>query len=433
MKKRRYVVCGVSNRGINMFIKPMFGDFAHCSELVAMVDCDPLRFDVCKTHVPEAEKVPGYLEDEFDRMIAETKPDVVLVAGCDNTHVRYILKGLELDLDVVSEKPMVTTSEDCKRVLEAEAKSKGSVVCTFNCRYPATHRKIREMILEGKVGRITSIDLNWYIDIYHGASYFKRWNRTREASGGLSIHKGTHHFDLVSWLIGQRAEKVHAFGALNYFGPEGEFNPSRKDGRVCETCEEQENCKYFMRWSTRTRSNLPQDEHLNVLGEAQGAQQYSNYRSDCCIFDSEINIEDTYVANVLYDQGAMLSYSEHFSAPYEGYRLAINGTRGRIETQEWHAPARTPFSTPDAQVIDYFPIFGSKETIHTVPCDGDHGGADPLILEDIFLGVDPNRGYDIQAGSLDAAYAVCLGEAVWKSVDSGKVIEISSLLGEKYK
>ena len=430
MKKRRYVVCGVSNRAIHMFIKPMFGKFAHCAELVGLLDCDPLRFEVCKSTVPEAAEVTGYLEEDFDRMIAETKPDVVLVAGRDDTHARYILKGLELDLDVVSEKPMVTTSEDCRRVLAAEQASKGSVICTFNCRYPGPHRKIREMILEDKIGRITSIDLNWYIDIYHGASYFKRWNRTREVSGGLSIHKGTHHFDLVNWLIGQRARKVHAFGARNYFGPEGEFNPSRKDGRVCETCEEKSQCKYYMRWSSRTETNLPPDDHLNILGVPNRTKQYSNYRPDHCIFDSEINIEDTYVVNILYNQGAMLSYSEHFSAPYEGYRLAINGTRGRIETQEWHAPPRTPFPTPETQTIDYFPIFGSKETIYTVPSVGGHGGGDPLILEDIFLGPDPQRGYDIQAGSLDAAYAVCIGEAVWKSAKTGEVIDLEDLLGE---
>ncbi len=427
MKLKRYAICGVSNRVVHMFIKPMFGDFARCAELVGLLDCDPLRFEVCKANVPESKNVPEYSENDFEKMVAETKPDVILVAGRDDTHSRYILKGLEANLDVVTEKPMVTTSEDCRKILEAEKNSKGSVVCTFNYRYPAAHRRIREMILAGRIGRVTSIDLNWYIDTYHGASYFKRWNRTREVSGGLSIHKGSHHFDLASWLIGQKAEKVHAFGARNYFGPDGELNPSREDGRVCETCREKEKCKYFMRWTSRSSSKLPKDDHLNVLtGAKKGPQMYSGYRPDRCIFDSEINIEDTYVVNILYDQGAMLNYSACFSVPYEGYRLAINGTCGRIETRELHP--RAPFPRPEAQTIDYFPIFGSKEIIYTVPGEGGHGGGDPLLLEDVFLGPDPQRGYEIQAGALDAAYAVCTGEAVWKSALSGEVVNVKELL-----
>ncbi len=84
------------------------------------------------------------------------------------------------------------------------------------------------MILDGKIGRVTSVDLNWYIDTYHGASYFKRWNRSRQFSGGLSVHKSTHHFDLVNWWLGQNPEEVFAYGALNYYGPDSEWNPCRK-------------------------------------------------------------------------------------------------------------------------------------------------------------------------------------------------------------
>jgi predicted dehydrogenase len=75
-----------------------------------------------------------------------------------------------------------------------------------------------------------------------------------------------------------------------------------------------------------------------------------------------------------YDKGALLNYSVHFSAPYEGYRLAINGTKGRLETQEYHAPARVPFEVPE-QTIDYYPLFESKETIRVVRQPGGHGGA----------------------------------------------------------
>src|SRR5690606_15476180 len=134
-------------------------------------------------------------------------------------------------------------------------------------------------------------------------------------------------------------------------------------------------CRYYRRWNTRSESSDVADDHIAGMKQ-QGKEQYTGYRPDQCIFDAEIDIEDTYTATVKYDQGALLSYSINFSCPYEGYRLAINGTEGRIETMEYHMPERVPFSVPE-QTVDFFPLFGSKEVIHVVKREGGHGGGDP--------------------------------------------------------
>ena len=215
MTKRRYVVCGVSSRAIGMWIHPMYHEFSHAAEFVGMLDIDPLRFQVCKREIPESANVPTYMPEEFDKMIEETKPDAVFVVCRDSYHVTYILKALEKGLDVITEKPMTTNWEDGIKVREAEKKSKGKVTCTFNYRYNPQHKLLRELVMAGKVGRVTHVDLNWYVDIKHGSSYFHRWNRMRENSGSLSIHKASHHFDLVNWWIGSPDPvTVHAFGAL---------------------------------------------------------------------------------------------------------------------------------------------------------------------------------------------------------------------------
>lgn len=429
---KRYAICGVSNRAIGMFIRPIVEHFSSNHKVVALLDADPRRFEVCKQAQPAMEQIPEYLPDQFAEMIQETQPDVIIVASRDDTHASYIIQGLEHDVDVIVEKPMATTAKDSRRILEVEASSKGKVIVTFNYRYNPIHMKIKEMILEDKVGMITSIDLNWYIDTYHGASYFKRWNRMREFSGGLSIHKSSHHFDLVNWWTGQTPVEAFSFGGLYYFGEDGPLNPQKEDGRHCNTCAVRQNCQYYTRWSTRTRSEQIKDDHLGTVKEQGPQGNYTNYRPDQCIFDSEIAIEDVYTATIRYDKGALLSYSVNFSVPYEGYRLAINGTKGRIETTEYHAPKRVPFPTPQ-QTIDYFPLFGSKETIHVVHKEGGHGGGDPVLLEDIFLGVDPNRSYQILSGSSDGAYAVATGEAVWRSVKEKRPINIQELLREEVK
>ena len=428
MIKKRYAVCGVSQRAIGMYIVPMLDQFPHCAELVALLDVDPLRFKVCKDIAPKAANVPEYMAADFDKMISETKPDALIIVSVDRFHAEYLIRGLEYDLDVISEKPMTTNTQDALRVLEAEEKSKGKVICTFNYRYNPIHRKLREMVLAGKVGRVTHVDLNWYIDIRHGSSYFHRWNRMRENSGSLSIHKSSHHFDLVNWWIDGIPEYVHAFGALNHYGPDGVFNPSKKDGRHCNECPELMQCPYKARWATRNSTIMAQDDHINdFLGKKK---LFTTYRPDQCMFDSAINIYDTFVVNVKYRNGALLNYSANFSTPYEGYRLAINGTHGRLETTGFSgavAPS-LPNINDGAQYIDYYPIFEGRERIHVPKSAGGHGGGDPLLREDIFIGENPDRKYDILAKSVDGLRAISIGDAVFNSIKEGGIQDLTGFI-----
>ncbi len=437
--KKKYAVCGLSERAMSMYIQPICSTFAESSVLVGLLDIDPVRFDVCRRKVPQTGKVPTFGEGELDGMIEEAKPDCIIVTGRDSTHAEYVVGALEHDVDVICEKPMVTTSEDAVRVLEAERQSKGELIVTFNYRYAPIHRRIRRLIAEGSLGRVVQVDLNWYIDTRHGSSYFMRWNRQRRHSGGLSIHKACHHFDLVQWWIGQRPTEVFAYTALNYYGPESEYNPAKEDGRRCSECRYVDECVYVSRWSTRSERVMRRAVAVGEGGgdaaagneaaghTAAGRRRYTGYSPDACIFDSEIDTEDTYTASIRYDGGAFLSYSANFSCPYEGYTLAINGTRGRLETKEYHAPDRVPFPVP-VQTIDYFPLFGSKETIHVVPSAGEHGGGDPRLLEDLFLGPHGNSQDRILAGGIDGAYAVAAGEAVVRSAAVGCPIRLNELL-----
>ena len=55
--------------------------------------------------------------------------------------------------------------------------------------------------MSGGIGEITGVDFRWYLDRVHGADYFRRWHRRKDKSGGLLVHKATHHFDLVNWWL----------------------------------------------------------------------------------------------------------------------------------------------------------------------------------------------------------------------------------------
>lgn len=124
-----------------------------------------------------------------------------------------------------------------------------------------------------------------------------------------------------------------------------------------------------------------------------------------------------------YSRKALLNYSANFSCPFEGYRIAINGTDGRIETTR--LASRGSYEVP-RQVIEYYPLFGSgRETIEVVKREGAHGGGDPVLYEDLFLGPDPACPYQISAGASEGVCGVMMGEAVWRSVKEKQPIPIN--------
>ena len=120
---------------------------------------------------------------------------------------------MERGVDVMTEKPMVIDEAQCRAVLDAEKKTGRKVVVTHNYRYAPKHQKIKELLMGGEIGKITSVDFNWFLDTSHGADYFRRWHRLRSKSGSLWVHKASHHFDLINWWIDGEPVEVSALGS----------------------------------------------------------------------------------------------------------------------------------------------------------------------------------------------------------------------------
>jgi predicted dehydrogenase len=337
--------------------------------------------------------------------------------------------ALKNNIDAITEKPMTIDAEKVREILEAEKKSSASVQVTFNYRYAPAHTRVKEMVLDGLVGRPTLVDFNYYLDTFHGSSYFKRWNRYEKQAGSLLVTKACHHFDLVNWWLGQNPVEVFAFGKLNYYGADGTFNPEKIDGRRCSSCKTK--CKYYLRHSSGVGDGS-EDEHLinfNNPGKNEKFGAVDGYYADRCIFDSDIDTWDTFSVSVLYDGGTMMSYSLDASVPYEGYRAAINGTEGRLETRHFTGKgARLPFPEPPPQTISYFPIFEAEQIHGVINKGGGHGGGDPILYKEVFMGKDESDRTKRYAGAWEGAMSVLLGTAARESLKSGKPIKIADLL-----
>ena len=169
--------------------------------------------------------VPSYGIDEFDLMLDQERVDTVIVTSVDVTHDRYIVAALERGRGVITEKPMTTDAARCARILRADRDAREhdrpGVAVAFNYRYNPLHERVRELLAGGAIGEIGSVHFEWLLDVRHGADYFRRWHRDKANSGGLLVHKASHHFDLVNWWIGAVPERVHAEGRLFFYGPAG--------------------------------------------------------------------------------------------------------------------------------------------------------------------------------------------------------------------
>src|SRR5947209_16897486 len=114
---------------------------------------------------------------------------------------------------------MTIDDEKVRAILSAEQRSGRTVVVTFNYRFVPYITRVKELLRSGAVGEVLGVDFEWFLDTRHGADYFRRWHRRKENSGGLLVHKATHHFDMVNWWIEDEPEIVHAFGQRRVYGP----------------------------------------------------------------------------------------------------------------------------------------------------------------------------------------------------------------------
>src|SRR5262249_48077265 len=120
--------------------------------------------------------------------------------------------------DVVCEKPMTTDAAKARAIFDAIERTGRSLRVTFNCRFLPIAVELRKLMMSGIVGRPTLADLHWTLDTSHGADYFRRWHRETDRSGGLPLHKSTHHFDMVNWWLDSRPRTVFAMGDLAFYG-----------------------------------------------------------------------------------------------------------------------------------------------------------------------------------------------------------------------
>ncbi len=437
MQRRKYVVVGTGGRSW-MYTNAIVGDFKDVAKLAAFCDVNQTRMDFYNQQIAETAEhppVPTYPADEFDRMIAEQKPDAVIVTSIDRTHHKYICRAMELGCDAITEKPMTVDAEKCRQILDTIERTGRSLRVCFNYRYAPRNTKVKEVIANGTVGDILSVHFEWLLDTSHGADYFRRWHRDKRNSGGLLVHKATHHFDLVNWWLNTRPQTVYALGDLRFYGRENaeergitDFYSRARNSDIAETDP------FALKVG---------DKDKVLKGLYYDAEHEDGYFRDQSVFGDGISIEDTMAVTVRYANKAVMTYSLNAHCPWEGYRVMFNGTKGRLEfnvvetsyvsghSEDFNMPGMRELEQEKKSMVPqilFQPHWGKTQVIDVEQTNlGGHGGGDDRLLNHVFRGVDEDplgHAADHRAGAM----SILTGIAANRSLRTGLPTEVDSLV-----
>lgn len=423
--KKRLAMVGTGHRGTGFWGKTVADNYSDVVEFVGLCDINPGRLAFAKTRIGVT--CPTFTD--FTAMMKAVKPEVVIVTTMDANHDQFIIKALEMGADVITEKPMTTDEVKCRAILDAEKRTGRKVTVAFNYRHGPHMMKVKELLAANRIGKITSVDFNWMLNVYHGADYFRRWHGITAKSGSLWVHKATHHFDLLNWWLNSEPVEVVASGSLDHYGKNNSFR-----GIKCRGCEHKEKCKFYR--------DITTDEWLNNLYVKN--EHYDGYLRDGCVWRDEIDIYDKMSAQIKYANGVTVNYSLTTYSPYEGWRIAFNGFDGRIETwqdipyqetaqvnqEERHAVEMSqdkdalPGQFRDIMVMDNF---AKEHQIIKVPqYAGGHGGGDQRMHNRLFRN-NADNPYHILAGTREGAMSLLIGVAARKSIEQKRAVKISEL------
>lgn len=401
--KTRIAMVGTGGRGLDMWGLPVVKEFSSQVEFVGLCDSNAGRVATGKKYLGVS--CPTYTD--FDQMMRETKPEKLIVTTVDGTHHEFIIKGMDYGADIITEKPLTTDEFKCQSILDAENRTGKKVTVTFNYRYAPHRLKIYELLQSGVIGTVTSADFHWYLDVYHGADYFRRWHRLRNQSGSLLVHKASHHFDLLNWWLDSEPQEVFGYGGLEVYGKNGSFRHTH-----CRTCPHQKNCSFYFDIT----------QHTDLMQLYVANEKYDGYLRDGCVFRDDIDIFDKMAVQIRYANQVQVSYSLTAYSPYEGYRISFNGTKGKLDA--W-IKERQPWEEKAVDEIQVTTNFGKRELYSISNKEEGHGGGDERIRRQVFLAeADP---FHQSANSRDGAMACLIGIAARNSIDTGKPVRIESL------
>jgi myo-inositol 2-dehydrogenase/D-chiro-inositol 1-dehydrogenase len=153
------------------------------------------------------------LFDDYRRMLREVRLDAAIVATPNFTHVSVLDDLLPTGMHILCEKPLCTTLDDCRRIVDAVARRSGVFWTGMEYRYSPPVTRFVSEVHGGTAGNVKMLAIR-----EHRYPFLKKvddWNRFNRNTGGTLVEKSCHHFDLMRHLLRSEPARVFASGGMD--------------------------------------------------------------------------------------------------------------------------------------------------------------------------------------------------------------------------
>lgn len=344
---------------------------------------------------------PENCYDTWEDILSQPKmADIAIIATMDDMHYEPAMKAIELGYNLLLEKPVAQTAQECVDIaLAAEKKGVKVLVCHV-LRYTDFFGKIKQLIMDGTIGDVMSIiQVEGVGNLHHSHSYVRgNWHSESE-SAPMLLAKCCHDIDIIQWLFDKTCKKVQSFGELTYFKPDNapEGSPVRCAGNYCPVREKcpYDCVKYYVEEKEHelgryacagkiSKTDVPTDE------EVAKALETTDY--GLCVFHANNDVVDHQTVNMMFEGGGTATLTMN-AFNEEGRYIRVFGTKGELYAR-----------MADTEITVY--LFEGKqkkkisvsETVESIV--GGHGGGDAGIVREMYEYMTGNyNGY--RAANID--------------------------------
>lgn len=336
-------------------------------KVVAIIEIDEER-----RHMAKSKHDCPVFSDYREFLSAKIKADIVAIATQDMDHREHAIACMEHGYDLLLEKPIANTLEDCMAIYEASVRLQRKVVVCHVLRYTPFYQKIKEIIGAGMLGDIMTVNMSENVGFYHQAHSFVRgpWRNSKEACP-MILAKCCHDLDILRWLVDEPCEEVSSFGNLSFFKEE---NAPKNSTKYCSDCHV-DSCVYRAKKLYTEYTWMRGYFCCDIENDQEANESLIHSPYDRCVFRCDNDVVDHQVSIFRFNKNITAMHTmTAFSK--EIYRdIKIHGTKAEL------------YGVMEKNILE-LRVFGGETVsydFNKIKVSGNHGGGDNGLMHNLFL------------------------------------------------
>ena len=417
MKPTTAILIGAGDRGARAYA-PYALDYPNELKIMAVAEPNDERREKVKEQHGLSETYTSWEDILKEGKIA----DIAIICTMDQQHYDPTMKALELGYHVLLEKPMSPNPAECVAMERQAKKYDRQLTICHVLRYTDFWKTIRNIIADGTIGDVASLQLNENVEVMHMSHSFVRGNwRNKEASSPMILQKSCHDMDIIRYVLNKKCERVSSYGSLMHFRSDNK--PEGAPLYCLDGCPAEDTCpfhagRYYLGEGRGWAKKFTEDHSNEGIIKALHETDYGK-----CVYQLDNNVVDHQVVNMEFEDGATATFSMCGFTREQTRIVQIMGTKGEIRGKM------------DDNQISIYDFLTKQETI--IKFDqptGGHGGGDRGIMKDFLSDIkqtDKQESISSASASLDSHLMAFAAET--SRLNKGASIELDQFYNDLAK